>query len=121
MHVLKLTYIIVAIAGCFRPKSWTSFFKRTVYNIYRLYVISLIYSVTISEFVDITLYIDNTVDFTNNLNMMLNMSTACYKMLIMCLNYENMTALINYLTEEPFKPLDSDELKIRQQYDKKIW
>ncbi|XP_011704298.1 PREDICTED: odorant receptor 46a, isoform B-like [Wasmannia auropunctata] len=31
-----------------------------------------------------------------------------------------MVMLINYLTEEPFKPLDSDEMKIRQQYDKII-
>ncbi|XP_011882835.1 PREDICTED: odorant receptor 46a, isoform A-like isoform X2 [Vollenhovia emeryi] len=48
---------------------------------------------------------------------MLTTSVACYKTFIMWLNYENIVALINYLTEEPFKPLDSDEIKIRQQYD----
>ncbi|XP_018374326.1 PREDICTED: putative odorant receptor 85d [Trachymyrmex cornetzi] len=35
MHILKLTRTIVIVAGCFRPLSWTSLFKQTVYNIYR--------------------------------------------------------------------------------------
>ncbi|XP_071631658.1 odorant receptor 46a-like isoform X2 [Temnothorax longispinosus] len=120
MHILKLTYTIVTISGCFRPQSWTSLFKRTVYNIYRLYVIIMLYTFTIFQIMDLVLYVDNTNDFTNNLNMMLTVSISCYKVLIMCLNYENIVALINYLTEEPFKPLDSDEMKIRRRYDKLI-
>ncbi|XP_077264586.1 odorant receptor 46a-like isoform X2 [Temnothorax americanus] len=120
MHILKLTYTIVTISGCFRPQSWTSLFKRTVYNIYRLYVIIMLYTFTIFQIMDLVLYVDNTNDFTNNMNMMLTVSISCYKVLIMCLNYENIVALINYLTEEPFKPLDSDEMKIRRRYDKLI-
>ncbi|KAL0116260.1 hypothetical protein PUN28_011237 [Cardiocondyla obscurior] len=120
MHILKLTYTIVMISGCFRPQSWTSLFKRTVYNIYRLYVITMLYTFTILQIMDIILYVDNPDDFTNNINMMLTILASCYKIFIMCLNYENIVALINYLTEEPFKPLDTNEMKIRRQYDKII-
>ncbi|XP_018374335.1 PREDICTED: odorant receptor 46a-like [Trachymyrmex cornetzi] len=41
-------------------------------------------------------------------------------MIIMCLNYDDIVTLIDNLIEEPFKPLDPDEMKIRQQYDKMI-
>jgi len=80
----------------------------------------MLYTFTILQIMDIVLYVDNTDDFTNNLNMMLTISASCYKMFIMCLNYENIVMLINDLTEEPFKPLNSDEMKIRRQYDKTI-
>ncbi|XP_018317934.1 uncharacterized protein [Mycetomoellerius zeteki] len=120
MHVLKLTRTICMITGCFRPQSWTSLFKRIIYDIYRLYVISIICTFTFSQIMDIVMNVDNPNDFTNNLNMMLNMSASCYKFYIVSSSYKNIVALINYLTEEPFKPLDLGEIKIRRQYDKII-
>ncbi|XP_071631675.1 putative odorant receptor 85d [Temnothorax longispinosus] len=121
MDILKLTRKIVMITGCFRPLSWTSLFKQTVYNIYRVYVISMLFFFSMSQFMDIVLNVDNPDDFTNNLNMMLTSSAACYKLFIVWLNYEKIAALINCLNEVPFKPLNLDEIKIRRQYDKIIW
>ncbi|XP_011882841.1 PREDICTED: odorant receptor 46a, isoform A-like isoform X2 [Vollenhovia emeryi] len=69
---------------------------------------------------DIILFVDNINDFTENVNMSLTVLASCYKIFIMSINYENIIVLINYLTEEPFKPLDSDEIKIQQQYDRMI-
>lgn len=120
MQVLKLTCTIVIIAGCFRPLSWTSLFKRTVYNIYRLYVISMVSFFSISQFMDIVLNVDNADDFTNNLNMLLTSSAACYKIFIMWFNYKRISTLINYLIKEPFKPLDPYEMEIRWRFDKTI-
>ncbi|XP_018403364.1 PREDICTED: odorant receptor 49b-like [Cyphomyrmex costatus] len=70
-----------------------------------------------SQFMDIVLNVDNPYDFTNNLNMLMTSSAACYKMFIVWLNYEKIAALINCLTEEPFKPLNLDEIKIWRQYE----
>jgi len=120
MHILKLTRTICMLTGCFRPQSWTPLFKWIIYDIYRLYVISMMYTFTFSQIIDIVINVDNPNDFTNNLNMMLNMSASCYKFYIASLSYKNIVTLINYLTEEPFKPLDLDEIKIRRQYDKII-
>ncbi|XP_012528082.1 odorant receptor 46a isoform X2 [Monomorium pharaonis] len=119
-HVLKLPRTIFMVSGCFRPQSWTSLFKRTIYNIYKLYIITMLYTFTILQIMDIVLYVDNTDDFTSNLNVMINALVACYKMFVMSVNYENIIALIKCLTEEPFKPLDSEEIKIRRQFDRII-
>nr|XP_012230606.1 PREDICTED: odorant receptor 46a, isoform A-like [Linepithema humile] len=70
-----------------------------------------------AQLMDIILNVDNADDFTNNLNMMLTSSAACYKMFIMWLNYDKVAALISCLTEEPFKPLDPGEMRIRQQFN----
>ncbi|XP_024880048.1 odorant receptor 46a-like isoform X2 [Temnothorax curvispinosus] len=120
MRILKLTCTIFMIAGCFRPQSWTSLFKRTIYNVYRLYVISMLYAFTLSQVIDVVMNTDNPNDFTDNLNKSLTVSVSCYKIFIAWLSYKNIAALINYLTEEPFKPLDLGEMKIRRQYDKII-
>ncbi|XP_039309022.1 odorant receptor 46a isoform X2 [Solenopsis invicta] len=120
MHILKLPCKIFTISGCFRPQSWTSLFKRTVYNIYKLYTFTMIYTVSILQIMDIVLYVDNINDLTDNLNVMINSLVSCYKIFIVSLSYENIVALINCLTEEPFKPLDSDEMKILQHYDEII-
>ncbi|XP_071631653.1 uncharacterized protein [Temnothorax longispinosus] len=120
MRILKLTCTIFMIAGCFRPQSWTSLFKRTIYNVYRLYVISMLYAFTLSQVIDVVMNTDNPNDFTDNLNKSLTVSVSCYKIFIAWLSYKNIAALINYLTEEPFKPLDLGEMKIRKQYDKII-
>ncbi|XP_072754208.1 uncharacterized protein [Anoplolepis gracilipes] len=118
MEVLKLTCVIVMIAGCFRPLSWTSLFKRTVYNIYRLYVISMLFFFSLAQFLDIINNADNADDMTNTLNMMLTSSAACCKIFIMWFLYERILNLINCLTEEPFAPLDPGEMEIRQQFDR---
>ncbi|XP_032691026.1 uncharacterized protein LOC116853856 [Odontomachus brunneus] len=117
MHVLKLTCTIVMIAGCLRPQSWTSLPKRVAYNIYRLYVISMLYTFSMTQFLDMVLVIDNAEDFTDNLNMMITVTAACYKMFLMWISYEDVAALINKLNEEPFKPLDRSEMEIRQKFD----
>jgi len=79
---------------------------------------AILYTFTILQIMDIVLCVDNADDFTNNINMMLTTLASCYKMFILSINYENFVTLINYLTEEPFKPLDLDEMKIQRQYDK---
>lgn len=120
MHVLNLTFFIVTFVGCFRPLSWTSLFKRAVYNLYRLFIIIILYTFAFLQFMDIVLNVDNPDDFTNNLYMMLNVSVSGYKLLIMWINYTNVATLINKLNEEPFKPMDSGELEIRRKFDKLI-
>ncbi|KAF3054552.1 Odorant receptor 008 [Nylanderia fulva] len=120
MHVLNLTFSIVTFVGCFRPLSWTSLFKRVIYNLYRSFIITLLYTFVFLQFLDIVFNVDNPDDFTDNLYMMLNVSVSGYKLLIMWINYTNVAILINKLNEQPFKPQDLGELEIRQKYDKLI-
>jgi len=120
MHILKLTFLIVTFVGCFRPLSWTSLFMRVIYNLYRLFIITILYIFAFLQFMDIMINVNNPDDFTNILYMALNVSVSGFKLLIMWLNYNNVTTLIIVLNEEPFKPLDLSELKIREKFDKII-
>ncbi|KAG5336422.1 OR94B protein, partial [Acromyrmex charruanus] len=120
MHTLKLTFLIVVFVGCFRPLSWTSLFMRVIYNLYRLFIVTILYIFAFLQFMDIMINVDNPDDFTNILYMALNVSVSGFKLLIMWLNYNNVTTLITILNKEPFKPLDLSELKIRQKFDKII-
>jgi len=126
MNVLKFTFLIVTFVGCFRPLSWTSLFRRTIYNLYRIFIIISLYIFAFFQLVDIMLNVDNPDDVTNILYMALNVSiintfiNSGNKLLIMWLNYKSVTTLITTLNEEPFKPLDFGELEIRQKFDKLI-
>ncbi|XP_070518436.1 odorant receptor 46a-like isoform X4 [Cardiocondyla obscurior] len=120
MQALKFTFLIVTFVGCFRPLSWTSVFRRTVYNLYRIFIITILYIFAFLQFMDLLLNVDNPDDFTNILYMALNVSVSGFKLLIMWLNYSSITTLIITLDEEPFKPLDPGELRIRQKIDKII-
>lgn len=81
---------------------------------------SMLYIFATLQFMDILLNVDNPNDFTDTLNMMMNLFAACCKIFLMYLNYEKIAALINCLTEVPFKPLNLDEMEIRRQYEKII-
>jgi len=120
MNVLQFTFFIVTFVGCFRPLSWTSLLERIIYNLYRIFIITILYTFVFLQFMDIILNVDNPDDFTNILYMALNVSVSGYKLLIMWLNYESVTTLITILNEEPFKPLDLGEMEIRQKFDKLI-
>lgn len=117
MRVLKLTFMLVMLTGCFRPLSWLSRFKRIIYNIYRILIFTVMYTFVMLQLVDVVLNVDNADDFTDGLYMMLNGFVSSCKLLIMWRNYEDIVIIINRLTEEPFKPLDSGEMEIRQKFD----
>lgn len=69
---------------------------------------------------DLVHKIGNPDAFTQNVTMLLNMFVSGYKFCIMWANYEDIATIIKSLTEEPFKPLDSGEMKIRRKFDKQI-
>lgn len=120
MDALKFTLTILTIAGCWRPFSWTSLKKHTLYNAYTLLVISLMYSFTFTQFMDVVLNVDNPDDFTNTLYTMLAIFAACYKILNLWVNHESFAELIQNLTEGTFKPLVPVEVEIRRKFDKMI-
>ncbi|XP_011882883.1 PREDICTED: odorant receptor 46a, isoform A-like [Vollenhovia emeryi] len=120
MNILKFTLTILAIAGCWRPFSWTSLIKHILYNAYTLLIISLMYSFTFTQFMEVVQNVDNADDFTNILYILLSLFAACYKILNLWVNHESFVKLIQNLTEGTFKPLVSVEIKIRRKFDKII-
>ncbi|XP_071631638.1 odorant receptor 49b-like isoform X2 [Temnothorax longispinosus] len=120
MDALKFTLAILAIAGCWRPFSWTSLIKHTLYNAYSLLIISLLYSYTLTQFMNFVLNVNNPDDFTNVVYLMLTLFSSCYKILDLWVNHKSLAELIQNLTEGTFKPLVPVEIEIRRKFDKVI-
>ncbi|XP_072754237.1 uncharacterized protein [Anoplolepis gracilipes] len=120
MHVLKFTLKILLVVGCWPPRSWTSLYKRTVYNAYTVFITLVLLSFAFSQLMDIILNIDNTDDFTDTLGVMLTMIISFCKMTGLLINRKNIGTLTNTLIQEPFIPLEADEVAIRHRFEKTI-
>lgn len=74
----------------------------------------------LSQLMDIILNVDNTDDFADTFYIMLALVISCCKMTGLLVNRKNIGTLINILIQEPFIPLEADEIEIRQRYEKTI-
>lgn len=117
MRVMQVSLKILTVAGCWPPVSWTSLYKQTIYNTYTIFVSLLLFTFMLPQLMDIILNVDNPNDFTNTLYVMLALMIACCKMLSLVMNRKNIEILIEKLIEKPFRPLESDEIEIRQKFD----
>lgn len=74
----------------------------------------------VPQFMDIVLNVDNADDFTDTFYVMLAMVIAACKMLGLLLNRKNIEMLTNALNEKPLRPLEPDEIEIRQKFNNLI-
>ncbi|XP_032691024.1 odorant receptor Or1-like [Odontomachus brunneus] len=120
MRIMQFPLVTLTIAGCWPPSSWSTFCKRTVYNVYTIIVTLLLFTFMVPQFMDIVLNVDNADDFTDTFYVMLAMVIAVCKMLGLLLNRKNIEMLTHTLVEKPFKPLGPDEIEIRQKFNNLI-
>ncbi|KAL6422681.1 hypothetical protein ACFW04_010725 [Cataglyphis niger] len=118
--LLKITLVFLTFAGCWRPMSWTSLYKYRLYNVYTIILILLLYTFAISQFMDIVLNGSNPEEFTSVLYIMMTVCVASFKITNIFMNRRNVVEIINTLTDKPFKPMVTGEIKIRQNFDKMI-
>ncbi|KAL0116264.1 hypothetical protein PUN28_011240 [Cardiocondyla obscurior] len=117
MQTMQFPLKILTVAGCQPPKSWSSLCKRTLYNMYTILMCLLLITFMVPQILDIILNVDNPDDFTDTFYIMLAMFIACCKMISLLLNRKNIKMLINALVQKPFRPLEPNEIEIRQKYD----
>ena len=117
MQVMQFPLKILTVAGCRPPVSWSSLWKRTVYNVYTIFVCLLLFTFMLAQLMDIILNVNNADDFTDTFYIMLAMVIASCKMLSLLLNRKNIEILTGALVEKPFRPLEPDEIEIRQKYN----
>ncbi|XP_025074598.1 uncharacterized protein LOC112552785 [Pogonomyrmex barbatus] len=120
MPVLKFTLTVLAVAGCWRPTSWTSLFRHIIYNAYTASIILILYIFAITQIMEMVLNADDSDTFGDALFNALISLLACYKAIIIRINHDNITILIDNLIEKPFKPMDIDENIIREKFDKRV-
>lgn len=120
MRVLDFTFKLLICCGCWTPEAWTSLHKRLLYYAYTIFIFLLISTFTLSQLLDLILTVDNADDFTDNFYMLLAMIVSCSKMFSLLINRNNIALLTNILRKKPCKPIDPDEVKIRQKFDRII-
>lgn len=74
----------------------------------------------LSQLVDLIMIVDNSDDFTDNFYVLLAMIVSCCKMFALLMNRSNIEMLIEILMNKPFRPMEPDEMKIQQKFEKLI-
>lgn len=120
MPILKLTLTLLAVAGCWRPTSWTSLFRHIMYNAYAASIILILYTFAMTQIMEMIMNTDNTDAFGDALFNAVITLLACYKAIIIQINHDGITMLIDNLLEKPFKSMDLNENMIREKFDKRI-
>jgi len=120
MPVLKFTLTILALAGCWQPISWTSIFRHIIYNAYTMLIVLTLYTFSMTQLLELILNINDADTIGDALFNIIISLLACYKTIIMRMNNDGIKMLVNNLTEMPFKPLDLNEIIIREKFDKRI-
>ncbi|XP_070518394.1 odorant receptor 94a-like [Cardiocondyla obscurior] len=120
MSVLTLTFKILTICGCWPSNSWTSRYKRSIYDAYTVFIFLLLNTFTLSQFMDLILFVDNADDFSDNFYITLTTFVSCCKIFSLLKNRNNIATLIDILMKKPFRPTDYDEIEIRQKFDRII-
>ncbi|XP_029159903.1 uncharacterized protein LOC114931920 [Nylanderia fulva] len=118
--LLKFSLVLLAITGCRQPESWTFLYKYTLYNIYTMILVLLLYTFTFTQFMDIVLNVGNPEEFTSVIYIMMTVFVASFKLSNMLMNRKSVSDIINTLIDKPFKPMVTDEIKIRQNFDRMI-
>ncbi|XP_012060003.1 PREDICTED: odorant receptor Or2-like [Atta cephalotes] len=79
MSILKFTLTVLAVAGCWRPTSWTSLFKHMIYNAYTASMIITLYTFAMTQIMELILRADNADTIGDALFNALISLLACYK------------------------------------------
>jgi len=117
MRVMQFPLKVLMVAGCWPPVSWSSLCMRTIYNVYTILVTLLLLTFMLPQIMDIILNVNNADDIAETFYIMLVTTMASCKMFSLLLNRKNIEKLTNALIEKPFRPLQPDEIKIRQKFD----
>lgn len=120
MPVLKFTLTVLAVAGCWRPPSWTSLFRRIMYNAYSALIILTLYTFAMTQIMELILNADDADTVGDTLFNALISLLACYKAIVIRINHDSIIMLIDNLVTKPFKPMDLNESIIREKFDKRI-
>ncbi|XP_046144648.1 odorant receptor 94b-like isoform X1 [Osmia bicornis bicornis] len=119
MQVMRWTFRLLTMCGCWRPPSWTSPIKKRLYNIYTAFVFTLINTSMILQIMDLVLIVENQDELSENIFLMLTMLVACHKMYSMLMSRKNIAVFNDILENEPFQPENVEEIEIRGRFNRR--
>ncbi|XP_019698022.1 putative odorant receptor 85d isoform X2 [Harpegnathos saltator] len=120
MHVLEFTLSILTVAGAWRPLSCTSLVKNVIYNAYTILLSTAVFMFTTTQFMYLIFNANNADEVTETLYVALLGLIGNFKIITINLNHQSFAAMLDNLSEKPFKPMEQNETIIRAKFDKMI-
>ncbi|XP_076179888.1 odorant receptor 94a-like [Ptiloglossa arizonensis] len=117
MHILRKVFTLLTICGCSRPATWSSPFKKFLYNVYTICVFVIMHTLVVSQILDLVFNVENEDDFSENFYVTLVMIITCFKMSSLLLTQKHISVLVNTLEGGPFLPIDIEEKEIRKRFN----
>ncbi|XP_053997915.1 odorant receptor 46a-like [Hylaeus anthracinus] len=118
MYIFRWTFMLLTLCGCLPPASWTSPFKKFLYNIYTIFLVFLVHSLVLTQILDIVFNCENQDDFSDNFYLTVGVFVSCCKMCNLLTSHKNYAILIETLQEEPLTPVNNDEVEIQTRFEK---
>ncbi|XP_015432300.1 PREDICTED: odorant receptor 94a-like [Dufourea novaeangliae] len=116
---LSYLFTISTFCGIWRPLSWSSRFKKVLYNMYSVFVVCMNVTFTISQIISV-LTVDNLDDFAENTYMLVPAIVCCCKLINLLVYRGGIIELVKIFLEEPCATLNDKEELIQMRYDKQI-
>lgn len=118
MRILRWTFLLFALCGCFPPSSWTTRLKRYLYKIYAVFSFVALNSFLLSQILDMVYNIKGTDDFSDNFSVTVVVFVTCFKLITILTRRENILLLCNTLKQEPLSPINTEEFEIFLKFEK---
>ncbi|XP_016771361.2 odorant receptor 94b [Apis mellifera] len=118
MRILRWTFLLFALCGCFPPSSWTTRLKRYLYKIYAVFSFVALNSFLLSQILDMVYNVKGTDDFSDNFSVTVVVFVTCFKLITILTRRENILLLCNILKQEPLSPINTEEFEIFLKFEK---
>ncbi|XP_043680369.1 odorant receptor Or1-like [Vespula pensylvanica] len=118
MHTLPLSFGLLTYVGFWRPTKWSSnSLKYFIYNVYTTFMVFLLYTFAFCGFMDAL--IDHDLDnLLEKFSLFISVIGVCIKVTNILINRNSIISVANMLLKEVCIPRDSEELAIKQKFDK---
>lgn len=118
MHILRWTFLLFTLCGCYPPLSWKTPVQKFLYEIYTVFSFLVLNSFLLSQILDMICNVENTDDFSDNFSVTVVVFVTCLKLFTILIYRANFLLLCNTLQKEPFLPMNEEEFEILLRFEK---
>ncbi|XP_033319396.1 odorant receptor 94b-like [Bombus bifarius] len=118
MHILRWTFLLFTLCGCYPPLSWKTPLQKFLYEIYTVFSFLVLNSFLLSQILDMICNVENTDDFSDNFSVTVVVFVTCIKLFTILVYRANFLHLCNTLQREPFLPMNEEEFEILLKFEK---
>ncbi|XP_076761374.1 odorant receptor 46a-like [Xylocopa sonorina] len=116
---VSLIFTLLTCTGCWRPISWSSPIKTTIYNAYSLLVIATSAAFVFSAIASI-FTVNNMNEFAAITNILIAASVGSCKLTNVLTRRKEIIDLVNMFLQEPCTTSNTDEERIQMKYDDRV-